>query len=59
MTRAPNTAPKVGDEVTIFVNALRNAVTLNGSADSLYVGVILADGRTLGRTDGKGAGSRD
>ena len=52
------TALKVGDNVTMFVNPLRNAVTLNeGSTGSLYVGVILADGSTLGRTDGKGAGS--
>jgi hypothetical protein len=52
------TALKVGDKVTMFANPLRNAVTLNdGSAGSLYVGVILADGSTLGRTDGKGAGS--
>jgi hypothetical protein len=52
------TALKVGDKVTMFVNPLRNAVTLNdGSAGSLYVGVVLANGETLGRTDGKGAGS--
>lgn len=52
------TALKVGDKVTMYVNPLRNAVTLNdGSAGSLYVGVVLADGHTLGRTDGKGAGS--
>jgi hypothetical protein len=52
------TALKVGDKVTMFVNPLRNAVTLNdGSAGSLYVGVILTDGSKLGRTDGKGAGS--
>ena len=52
------TALQVGDKVTMFVNPLRNAVTLNdGSSGSLYVGVILADGSKLGRTDGKGAGS--
>ena len=52
------TALKVGDKVTMFANPLRNAVTLNdGSAGGLYVGVILADGSTLGRTDGQGAGS--
>ena len=52
------TALKVGDKVTMFANPLRNAVTLNdGSAGGLYVGVILADGSTLGQTDGKGAGS--
>lgn len=52
------TALKAGDKVTLFVNPLRNAVTLNdGSTGSLYVGVILADGSKLGQTDGKGAGS--
>ena len=52
------TALKVGDKVTMFVNPLRNQVVLNdGSTGSLYVGVILADGQKLGRTDGKGAGS--
>jgi len=52
------TALQVGDKVTMFVNPLRNAVVLNdGSTGSLYVGVILKDGKTLGRTDGKGAGS--
>jgi hypothetical protein len=49
-----------GDKVTMFVNPLRNAVTLNdGSQGGLYVGVILADGSTLGRTDGQGAGTDD
>jgi hypothetical protein len=52
------TALQVGDKVTMFVNPLRNQVVLNdGSTGSLYVGVVLADGKTLGRTDGKGAGS--
>jgi hypothetical protein len=53
------TALQVGDKVTMFVNPLRNKVTLNdGSTGGLYVGVILKDGKTtLGRTDGKGAGS--
>ncbi len=38
----------------MFVNPLRNKVVLNdGSTGSLYVGVILADGKTLGQTDGK------
>ena len=33
-------------------------VTLNdGSTGGLYVGVVLANGGTLGRTDGKGAGT--
>ena len=49
-----------GDKVVMFVNPLRNAITLNdGSQGGLYVGVILADGSTLGRTDGKGEGSSD
>jgi hypothetical protein len=48
----------VGDKVTVFVNPLRNAITLNdGSQGGLYVGVVLADGSTLGRVDGKGEGS--
>jgi hypothetical protein len=52
------TALKVGDKVTMFVNPLRNKVELNdGSTGSLYVGVILADGKKLGQTDGKGQGS--
>jgi hypothetical protein len=52
------TVLKVGDKVTMFANPLRNQVVLNdGSTGSLYVGVILADGQKLGRTDGKGAGS--
>ena len=51
-------ALKVGDKVTIYVNPLRNPIELNdGSRGSLYVGVVLADGKTLGRTDGQGAGS--
>jgi hypothetical protein len=52
------TALQVGDKVTMYVNPLRNQVVLNdGSTGSLYVGVVLANGKTLGRTDGKGAGS--
>ena len=48
----------VGDEVVMFANPLRNAVTLNdGSQGGLYVGVILADGSTLGQTDGGGQGT--
>ncbi len=48
----------VGDQVVMFANPLHNAVTLNdGSQGGLYVGVILADGSKLGRTDGKGEGS--
>lgn len=47
-----------GDEVVMFVNPLHNAITLkDGSQGGLYVGVILADGSTLGQTDGKGQGS--
>ena len=50
----------VGDKVTMFVNPLRNAITLNdGSQGGLYVGVVLADGSKLGRTDGEGEGSDD
>jgi hypothetical protein len=52
------TALQAGDHVTIYVNPLRNAVTLNdGSTGSLYVGAVLKDGKKLGRTDGQGAGS--
>jgi hypothetical protein len=51
-------ALQVGDKVTMYVNPLRNAVTLNdGSTGGLFVGVVLANGSTLGRTDGKGAGT--
>ncbi|MBT5485261.1 MAG: hypothetical protein HOH14_03305 [Gammaproteobacteria bacterium] len=47
-----------GDKVTVFANPLRNAITLNdGSQGGLYIGVILKDGSTLGRTDGQGQGS--
>jgi len=47
-----------GDKVTVFANPLRNAITLNdGSQGGLYVGIILRDGETLGRTDGQGQGS--
>jgi Family of unknown function (DUF6152) len=52
------TALNVGDKVTLYVNPLKNAIELNdGSQGSLYVGVVLADGKTLGRTDGKGEGT--
>ena len=52
------TALKTGDKVTMYVNPLRNKVELNdGSTGGLYVGVVLKDGKTLGQTDGKGAGS--
>lgn len=49
-----------GDKVVAFVNPLKNAIVLNdGSQGGLYVGVILADGSTLGQTDGGGAGTAD
>jgi len=54
------TSLNVGDKVVAYVNPLRNAeeFTLNdGSHGGLYVGVVLADGSTLGRTDGQGQGS--
>lgn len=52
------TSLDIGDQVTMFVNPLRNAITLNdGSQGGLYVGVVLADGSTLGQTDGAGSGS--
>ena len=52
------TSLHVGDSIVVYVNPLHNAITLNdGSQGGLYVGVELADGSTLGRTDGKGQGS--
>jgi hypothetical protein len=52
------TSLKNGDKVVMFVNPLKNSITLNdGSQGGLYVGVIFADGSTLGRTDGQGTGS--
>jgi hypothetical protein len=52
------TSLKVGDKVVMFVNPLKNSITLNdGSQGGLYVGVVLADGSTLGTTDGGGAGT--
>lgn len=51
-------AVKRGDKVVVFVNPLRNPITLNdGSQGGLYVGIILADGSTLGEVDGGGAGA--
>jgi len=48
----------VGDKVTVFANPLHNAITLNdGSQGGLYVGIVLKDSATLGRTDGQGTGS--
>ena len=47
-----------GDHVTMFVNPLKMPITLrDGSQGGLYVGVVLADGSTLGRTDGSGEGT--
>ena len=47
-----------GDKVTMYANPLHKAVTLkDGSHGGLYVGIVLADGSTLGRTDGQGQGS--
>ncbi len=52
------TSLKLGDKVVMFVNPLKNAITLNdGSQGGLYVGVVLADGSILGQTDGAGAGT--
>lgn len=49
------TSLREGDQVVAFVNPLREPIVLNdGSQGGLYVGVILADGSTLGRTDGGG-----
>jgi len=54
------TSLKPGDQVTLFVNPFRTRHTLDdGSYGGLYVGVILADGTKLGRTDGQGAGTSD
>ena len=54
------TSLQEGDKVVMYVNPLKNAVILNdGSQGGLYVGVQLADGSTLGRTDGTGAGTDD
>jgi hypothetical protein len=52
------TSVKTGDAVVMFVNPLRNPITLDdGSQGGLYVGIILADGTTLGRVDGGGQGT--
>jgi hypothetical protein len=54
------TSLKEGDKVVAYVNPLKNAITLiDGSQGGLYVGVVLADGSTLGRTDGDGAGTAE
>jgi hypothetical protein len=48
----------IGDDVVVYANPLFNAITLkDGSQGGLYVGVELADGSTLGRTDGQGSGT--
>jgi hypothetical protein len=41
-----------GDQVTLFVNPLREGVASSGAKRGLYVGVILPGGESLGRTDG-------
>ena len=42
-----------GDKVTIFVNPPRDtAPDADGNVRGLYVGIILADGGTLGKVDG-------
>jgi hypothetical protein len=47
-----------GDKVVVFINPLKNAITLNdGSQGGLYVGIMLKDGSTLGQVDGKGVGN--
>ena len=49
---------KLGDQVVVFINPLKNAITLkDGSQGGLYVGVVLADGSELGRVDGEGEGT--
>ncbi|HEX6993712.1 MAG TPA: DUF6152 family protein [Gammaproteobacteria bacterium] len=55
------TSVNAGDKVTLFVNPMRDATFTmqDGSHGGLYVGIILADGSTLGRTDGGGAGTSD
>jgi len=55
------TSVKQGDKVTLFVNPMRDATfkLQDGSVGGLYVGIILADGSKLGRTDGGGAGTAD
>jgi hypothetical protein len=41
-----------GDKVTLFVNPPREAVAgPDGSLRALYVGIVLADGRTLGNVE--------
>ncbi len=50
------TSLRDGDQVVAFVNPMNDPIVLNdGSQGGLYVGVILADGSSLGRTDGEPA----
>lgn len=43
-----------GDEVTMYVHPLKDPVKMkDGSNGALFVGVILANGKTLGQVDGK------
>ena len=52
------TSVQPGDKVVMFVNPLKDPFTLeDGSQGGLFVGIVLADGSTLGRTDGAGQGS--
>jgi hypothetical protein len=45
---------KPGDKVTLYVNLPKGPAALkDGSYDALYVGVILGNGKTFGRVDGK------
>jgi len=49
-----------GDEVVMFVSPLRDPIALNdGSQGGLFVGIILADGSTLGNTDPGSQGAGD
>ena len=51
---------KPGDKVTVFVHPLRHVITLNdGSQGALYIGIILADGSTLGRVREERKGTID
>ena len=49
-----------GDRVVMFVNPLRNPITLeDGSQGGLYVGVILADGNILGPIEDQATAPRE
>ena len=41
-----------GSEITLFLNPERDGVASSAARRGLYVGVILPDGRVLGRVDG-------